>query len=97
MTISVRQLTGAVCVSFCVGAFIAPVVHRPKEAPRSGAIGAAAKQPTYMVVEFMKVPEGKEDAWLKLERENVEADARAPRQGGVDSVMVRNRTDDAGR
>ena len=31
---------------------------------------SAPKQPTYMVVEFMKVPEGKEDAWLKLEREN---------------------------
>src|SRR4051812_34458516 len=69
MSISVRQLAGAVVVSFCVGAFIAPVLTQtqggaPAQAP------AAAKQPTFMVVEFMKVAEGKEDAWLKLEREN---------------------------
>src|SRR6476659_3225958 len=71
MTISVRQLTGAVCVSFCVGAFIAPVVTQSQGgAPAQARSAAAAKQPTYMVVEFMKVPDGKEDAWLKLEREN---------------------------
>jgi hypothetical protein len=70
MTISVRQLTGAVCVSFCVGAFIAPVVTQSQGgAPAQAPSAAAAKQPTYMVVEFMKVPDGKEDAWLKLERE----------------------------
>ena len=50
-----------------------------------------------MVVEFMKVPEGKEDAWLKLEREELEADACTPRQGGIDSVMVGHRPDDTRR
>jgi hypothetical protein len=69
MMISVRQLTGAVVVSFCVGAFIAPVrTQAPGGAPPAQA-SAMAKQPTYMTVEFMKVPEGKQDEWLKLERE----------------------------
>ena len=67
MNVSVRQLAGAVVVSFCVGAFIAPVLTQTPAAPAPSP--AATKQPTYMVVEFMKVPEGKEDAWLKLERE----------------------------
>jgi hypothetical protein len=67
MKVSVHQLTGAVVVSFCVGAFIAPVLTQTPAAPAPSP--AAAKQPTYMVVEFMKVPEGREDAWLKLERE----------------------------
>ncbi len=70
MTISVRQLTGAVVVSFCVGAFMSPVwtqvqgTAKPAQPPP-----APAGQATYMAVEFMKVPDGKEDAWLKLERE----------------------------
>jgi hypothetical protein len=67
MKVSVHQLTGAVVVSFCVGAFIAPVLTQTPAAPTPSP--AAAKQPTYMVVEFMKVPEGREEAWLKLERE----------------------------
>ena len=71
MNISVRQLTGAVVVSFCVGAFITPVgtqvqgAAKPAQSPPP-----AAKQATYMQVEFMKVPEGKEENWLKLERES---------------------------
>ena len=70
MTISVRQLTGAVVVSFCVGAFIAPVGTRSQGgAPSVQPTATAPQQPTYMMVEFMKVPEGKEDGWLKLERE----------------------------
>ena len=67
MKVSVRLLTGAVVVSFCLGAFIAPVLTQAPAAPIPPP--AAAKQPTFMVVEFMKVPEGREDAWLKLERE----------------------------
>jgi hypothetical protein len=70
MTISVRQLTGAVVVSFCVGAFITPVWTQVQGGGPAQAPSAAAKQPTYMSVEFMKVPEGKEEAWLKLERES---------------------------
>ncbi len=71
MRISVRQLAGAVVVSFCVGAFIAPVLTQTQGGVTTAAqTPSASKQPTYMVVEFMKVPEGKEDAWLKLEREN---------------------------
>jgi hypothetical protein len=67
MVISVRQLTGVVVVSFCVGAFIAPVGTQAggQQSPAS----ATAKQPTFMQVEFMKVPEGKEENWLKLERD----------------------------
>ncbi len=71
MTVSVRQLIGAVAVSFCVGAFITPVWTQVQgEAKPAPAASAAAKQATYMTVEFMKVPDGKEDAWLKLERES---------------------------
>jgi hypothetical protein len=69
MNVSARQLAGAVVVSFCVGAFIAPVLTQTPAAPPAPSPTAAAKQPTYMIVEFMKVPEGREAAWLKLERE----------------------------
>jgi hypothetical protein len=67
MVISVRQLTGVVAVSFCVGAFIAPVGTQggSQQSPASTTV----KQPTFMEVEFMKVAEGKEEDWLKLERE----------------------------
>ena len=68
MTVSVRQLIGAVVVSFCVGAFITPVWTQVQGEARPAL--AAPKQATYMTVEFMKVPDGKEDAWLKLERES---------------------------
>ena len=66
--ISVRQLTGAVVVSFCLGAFIAPVRTQAPGGAQPAQASAAAKQPTYMTVEFMKVPEGKQEEWLKLER-----------------------------
>src|SRR6187200_3265280 len=69
MIISARQLTGAVVVSFCVGAFMAPVRTQAPGRTQPAASAAAAKQPTYMTVEFMKVPQGKQDEWLKLERE----------------------------
>jgi hypothetical protein len=74
MSISVRQLTGAVVVSFCTGAFVTPVLTQPPAAPTPGVApaqspSAATKQPSFLVVEFMEVPEGKEEAWLKLERE----------------------------
>ena len=69
MNISVRQLTGSVVVSFCVGAFISPVLTDTQGGAQAPAPSPAAKPPTYMVVEFMKVPEGKEETWLKLERE----------------------------
>lgn len=70
MSISVRQLAGAVVVSFCVGAFIAPVLTQTPGGAAAQPPSAANPQPTFMVVEFMKVPEGKEDAWIKLEREH---------------------------
>jgi len=70
MRISVRQLAGAVVVSFSVGAFITPVWTQVQAAAQARpASAAAAKQPTYMLVQFMKVPAGKMDDWLKLERE----------------------------
>jgi len=71
MNISVRQLTGAVVVSFCVGAFMTPVGTQGQAAAKPAQPATAApKQATYMQVEFMKVPEGKEQNWLKLERES---------------------------
>jgi hypothetical protein len=71
MTVSVRQLTGAVVVSFCIGAFISPVGTQVQgTAKPAQAAPAAAEQATYMQVEFMKVPDGKEESWLKLERES---------------------------
>jgi hypothetical protein len=70
MTISGRQLTGAVVVSFCVGAFITPVWTQGQGAAQARPASApAAKQPTYLLVQFMKVPEGKMEDWVKLERE----------------------------
>jgi hypothetical protein len=70
MIISVRRLTGAVVVSFCVGAFITPVWTQVQGAAQARpASAAAAKQPTYMLVQFMKVPDGKMEDWVKLERE----------------------------
>jgi hypothetical protein len=70
MNISVRQLTGAVVVSFCVGSFMTPVgTQAPAAAKPAPAPTAAPRPTTYMQVEFMKVAEGKQQDWLKLERE----------------------------
>jgi uncharacterized membrane protein YoaK (UPF0700 family) len=55
MSISVRQLAGAVVVSFCVGAFIAPVLTQT-QGGATAQTPSAAKPPTYMVVEFMRSP-----------------------------------------
>ena len=67
MNISVRQLTGAVVVSFCVGAFMTPVgTQAPAAAKPAPAPTAAPRPATYMQVEFMKVAEGKQQDWLKL-------------------------------
>ena len=58
-------------MSFCVGAFITPVWTQVQGGAKPAvAAPAAVKQATYMTVEFMKVPEGKEESWLKLERES---------------------------
>jgi hypothetical protein len=67
MTISVRQLIGAVIVSFGTGALITPAFTQgqaPGPAPQM-----PAAQASFMLVEFMKVAEGKEAEWIKLERE----------------------------
>jgi len=69
MTISGRQLTFAVVVSFCVGAFMTPVWTQAPGGAQPAQPSATAKPPTYMTVEFMKVPDGKQEQWLKLERE----------------------------
>ena len=70
MTISAGQLAGAVVVSFCLGAFMTPVATQGGQAPQPPA---AAPQPTFMLVEFMEVERGKENDWLKLERETWKA------------------------
>ena len=69
MKVSLRQLIGSVVVSFCAGALITPVLTQETSGGQSPQ-PAAANQPTYMIVEFMKPTEGQESAWLKLEREN---------------------------
>jgi hypothetical protein len=66
MTFSVRQFIGAVVVSFSIGALRVPVASQagqPNPAP------PATNPPTFMLVEFMKVGPGKENDWVKLERE----------------------------
>jgi hypothetical protein len=86
MTVSVRQLTGAVVVSFCVGAFIAPVWTQVQgTAQAAQASSASAKQPTFMTVEFMQVPEGKQEDWLKLEREWKPMHALRVKDGSIQS------------
>jgi hypothetical protein len=69
MSISVRQLTGAVIVSFCAGTLITPVFTQTQPTSQASPPSAAAVQPSFMLVEFMKVDEGKEAEWIKLERE----------------------------
>ena len=68
MKISVRQLTGAVVVSFVAGTLITPVFTQ-SQATGQAPQASAASQTTFMLVEFMKVAEGKEAEWIKLERE----------------------------
>lgn len=71
MTISARQLAGAVIVSFSVGAFVTPVwTQAGGSAQPAPAPAAAATESTFMMVEFMKVVDGKEAEWSKLERES---------------------------
>jgi len=65
MSISIRQLTGAVIVSFCAGTLITPVFTQGQ----ATMTAAAPAQPSFMLVEFMKVEDGKEAEWIKLESE----------------------------
>jgi hypothetical protein len=75
MQVSVRQLIGAVVVSFGAGALVTPVwtqgqaSSQSTQGPTSASNSAAPAQPTFMLVEFMKVADGKESDWLKMERE----------------------------
>jgi hypothetical protein len=69
MQVSGRQLVGAMIVSFSVGALSMPVRTQGQGAGQSAQPTTAATQPTFMLVEFMRVSEGKESDWLKLERE----------------------------
>jgi hypothetical protein len=66
MTFSVRQMIGAVVVSFSIGALVVPAAT---QGGQSNPPSAAANQPKFMMVEFMKVEPGKENDWVKLERE----------------------------
>src|SRR6478752_5600804 len=66
MTFSVRQLIGAVVVSFSIGALVVPVATQGGQANQAPV---PANQPRFMMVEFMKVAPGKENDWMKLERE----------------------------
>ena len=75
MRVSVPQLVGAVVVSFCVGSLVTPVATQgqagtqPPGQSSGAAAPVAAATPTFIMVEFMKVAEGKDAEWLKLERE----------------------------
>src|SRR5690242_11420625 len=67
MTFTVRQMIGAVVVPFSIGALVVPVATQG--GGQSNAPSAAANQPKFMMVEFMKLEPGKENDWVKLERE----------------------------
>ena len=67
MSFSVRQLVGAVIVSFCVGSLMTPV--RTQGQSGQAAQKPAPSQPSFMLVEFMNVADGKEADWMKLERD----------------------------
>jgi hypothetical protein len=69
MTISVRQLIGSVLVSFCAGTLITPVFTQTQATSQAPQTPVAASQTSFMLVEFMKVAEGKEAEWIKAERE----------------------------
>jgi hypothetical protein len=69
MRISVRQLVGAVAVSFCAGSLVSPVFTQAQSAAPTPQPSAAQPQATFMLVEFMKVPDGQTAAWVKLEQE----------------------------
>ncbi len=56
MTFSVRQMIAAVVVSCCLGALMVPVAT---QGGQSNPAPAAANQPTFMIVEFMKVAQGR--------------------------------------
>jgi hypothetical protein len=66
MTFTVRQMIGAVVVSFSIGALVVPVAT---QGGQSNPPSAAANQPKFMMVEFMKLEAGKENDWVKLERD----------------------------
>ena len=89
MTISVRQLMVAVVVSFCVGAMVTPAGMQGQAGSQVPATADAATQPTFLLVEFMKVAKGKEDDWLKLERETWKPmHAIRVKNGGIQSWMA---------
>jgi hypothetical protein len=89
MTFSIRQLTAAVLVSFCVGAVVTPVGIQGHGGSQAPPAATAATQPTFLVVEFMKVAEGKEADWVKLERETWKPmHAIRVKDGGIQSWMA---------
>lgn len=65
MSFSFRQVTAAVVTSFCFGALAVPVATRSDQ---PAAPPAAADQPKFMVIEFMKIAPGKMGDWTALER-----------------------------
>ena len=65
MSFSFHQVTAAVVTSFCLGALAVPVATRSDQ---PAASPAAADQPKFMVIEFMKIAPGKMGDWTALER-----------------------------
>jgi hypothetical protein len=94
MTLSARQVTGVALVAFCMGAVAAPVLTEGQATQASQPASATpatppAGTPTYMLVQFMKVAEGKEEAWIKLERETWKPlHALRVKDGGIKSWAV---------
>jgi hypothetical protein len=89
MTISLRQLTAAVVVSFCVGALVTPVRTQGQAGSQAPPAATAVTQPSFMLVEFMKVAQGKQADWLKLERETWKPmHALRVKDGGIQSWMA---------
>lgn len=86
MAISVRQLTGAVVVSFCAGAFMTPVWTQAQGgAQPAQPPSAAAQRPTFLLVAFMRVPPGGEQEWLKVEQQWKSMHTARVQEGSIQS------------
>jgi len=69
MRISVRQLIASALVSFCAGALITPAFTQGQAPAPAPQTSVTPSETNFMLVEFMKVADGKEAEWIKLERE----------------------------
>jgi hypothetical protein len=73
MVLTIRKFTVAVVVSFCAGALVSPVftqsITQPDAAKPAQQAPTQASAPTFMFIEYMKVTDGQDETWMKLESE----------------------------